>query len=129
MGLHDAGRVNRAARAGRDPFVWPVTDHAGSRPLSCQAGGDAWTRGKSLCQSRGLVIATLALLVTLGAAPAGPVKIAAPLLEGVNLSDELTAFYSDHLAQQLASHGLKVTNPRDVGQVLGLERQRELLGV
>ena len=73
------------------------------------------------------MIATFALLAALGSAPSEPVTIAAPLLEGVQLSEELTAFYSDHLAQQLASNGLKVTNPRDVAQVLGLERQRELL--
>lgn len=75
------------------------------------------------------MIATLALIATLGStpSPSGPVKIAAPMLEGVQLSEELTAFYSDHFAQQLASNGLKVTNPRDVSQVLGLERQRELL--
>lgn len=75
------------------------------------------------------MILTLALLATLGSAPLEPVQIAAPLLEGANLSEELTAFYSDHLAQQLAASGLRVTNPRDVSRVLGLERQRQLLGL
>ncbi len=74
---------------------------------------------------------SLALLVAASPpAPAQPrqLKIASPGLSGVRLSDKEAQFFSEHLAQQLAAAGAKVTSDREISAVLGLERKRQLLG-
>src|SRR5262245_17099819 len=55
---------------------------------------------------------------------AAPVKLASPGLTGLGLSRELASFYSAHLAQ----HELKVVTNTEMAQLLGLERQKQLLG-
>src|SRR5688572_12170524 len=67
-----------------------------------------------------------ALLCLTGAA--APVSLALPGLNAVNLAQGEGELYSELLAQKLAALGLKVISARDIGAVLGLERQRELLG-
>lgn len=57
-----------------------------------------------------------------------PVKLASPGLAGVNLSKEVATFYADHLAQQLVGQGLRVITATEISSLLGLERQKELLG-
>lgn len=57
-----------------------------------------------------------------------PLKLAAPGLQQVGLTKELAGFYSDHFAQQLALAGVLVTTPSEIQAVLGIERQRQLLG-
>jgi hypothetical protein len=59
---------------------------------------------------------------------ATPVKVAAPGLSGVGVSPELLAFVNDHLGQQLTFEGLEVFPPANISAVLGLERQKQLLG-
>ncbi|HVE85885.1 MAG TPA: hypothetical protein VND93_23680 [Myxococcales bacterium] len=71
-----------------------------------------------------------AVMVAVSAAPASPpqLKIATPGLTGVHVTDREAAFFSEHLAQQLAAAGAKVTSDREISAVLGLERKRQLLG-
>lgn len=65
---------------------------------------------------------TSALL--LGAAP----KVVSPEWNAVNVKRELVTFYADVLADALRKEGLQVVTAQDVATLLGMERQRELLG-
>ncbi|MBK7862883.1 MAG: hypothetical protein IPJ65_30595 [Archangiaceae bacterium] len=67
-------------------------------------------------------------LVTLCVVAAAPVKVAAPGLNAVNLDPKVVEFYGEHLAQQLGFAGVGVVTQREMAQVLGLERQKQLLG-
>lgn len=58
----------------------------------------------------------------------GKVKIAAPGLTAINLDPKLVEFYADHLAQRLGFAGVAVVSQKEIQGVLGLERQRQLLG-
>lgn len=71
-----------------------------------------------------LSLLTLALL----SAEPGPIRVAAPSLQLVNLDPKLGDFYTEHLAQQLTFQGIRTQTPKDIAAVLGLERQRKLLG-
>lgn len=62
------------------------------------------------------------------AADAAPLKVAAPDWATVNVQAELARFFADELARALRSQGLAVTTAADIASVLGLERQRQLLG-
>jgi len=68
--------------------------------------------------------------VPAAALPGGkpPLKLGAPGLQQVGLTKELAAFYGDHLAQQLVLAGVVVTTSSEIQAVLGLERQRQLVG-
>jgi hypothetical protein len=46
----------------------------------------------------------------------------------VNVTPELATFAADHVGQTLGERGLKVVSQRDVQAMLGLERQKQLLG-
>jgi hypothetical protein len=70
---------------------------------------------------------TLAVLLVASGAPP-QLKIASPGLTGVRISDQEATFFSEHLAQQLAVAGAKVTSDREISALLGLERKRQLLG-
>lgn len=56
------------------------------------------------------------------------VKIAAPGFSQHGLTDSAGDFYADQLAQQLSFHGLEVVTRTQVAALIGLERQKELLG-
>ena len=84
--------------------------------------------GFGLAKLRATLFALIALLTTLGTAPAPSVSLAAPPFHGVNLDEDTRTFYSEHFAQQLGLNGLKVTTAREIQQVLGFERQKQLLG-
>ena len=71
-----------------------------------------------------LSLLTLSLL----GASTEPIKVAAPSLQLVNIDPKLGDFYTEHLAQQLTFQGLRTQTPKDIAAVLGLERQRKLLG-
>ncbi len=71
-------------------------------------------------------LALTAVLLTLGAAQ--PLKLAAPGLRAVGIEDKKVAVFSDYFAQQLSTYGIRVTTEAEVQAVLGLERQRQLLG-
>lgn len=49
-------------------------------------------------------------------------------LVAVSVPNEEAVLHSEALAQKLLSRGLKVQTPQDLSAVLGLERQRQLLG-
>lgn len=69
----------------------------------------------------------LIAVVVLAASPT-PVRVAAPGLQVVNLEPKLAEFYTEHVAQQLTYGGLQVITAREISSLLGLERQRQLLG-
>jgi hypothetical protein len=70
---------------------------------------------------------TLVLAVWLAASEA-PIKLAAPGLSAVGLDAQRGDFYTDQVAQQLAFQGLEVVTRSEVATLIGLERQRQLLG-
>jgi hypothetical protein len=70
----------------------------------------------------------LALLVVI-ALGGEPIKVAAMPLHAAGLTDDMAAFYSEHFAAKLgAQSGMRVITQKDIGTLLGLERQKELLG-
>ncbi len=73
-----------------------------------------------------MLFATLALILT-----STPYTLAAPGLTAVDLEAKRVEFLSDYLAQELARVGagqLQVLSQAQVAALLGLERQRQLLG-
>jgi len=66
----------------------------------------------------------LALVVS----QAGPVKVAAPSFSLVGISAQLGAVFQDRFVSRFGSPDVRVTTQRDIEQLLGLERQRQLLG-
>jgi TolB-like protein len=76
------------------------------------------------------VVWTLVVAVALAAKPPAPaaVKLAAPGLNGFNVSPAELEFFTEHFAQQLTLQGLQVTTARQISSLLGLERQREIMG-
>lgn len=69
----------------------------------------------------------LLLLSFLGQAPVAT-ALAAPAWTTVDVKPELATFYSDHLAQALRGHGLKVITASEMRAVLTSQRQLALLG-
>ena len=67
-------------------------------------------------------------LLAMTANAAAPLTLAAPGLAGVGLSPERAVFFNESLATQLTRLGVRVTTARDMQQLLGMERQRALLG-
>jgi hypothetical protein len=59
---------------------------------------------------------------------AAPQKVASPGLKVVNLPAETGDFYSEHLALQLGREGLRVITGSEIRSLLGMERQKQLLG-
>jgi hypothetical protein len=71
------------------------------------------------------------VVIACAAAPAPAARLAAPGLSAVNIDAAEIAFLSDHLAQQVqqAAHGsLEVMTSSALATLLGMERQRQLLG-
>lgn len=67
--------------------------------------------------------APLALLIV-AALP----SVGVPGLTPVDLPPERATFFEDHLIQELAGQGLKVMSGRDIAALLGMERQKQLVG-
>lgn len=61
---------------------------------------------------------------TLAAVP----RLAAPGLSALNVSDREINYFSEHLAQRVAIRGLSVITRNDIQALVGMERQKELLG-
>ena len=59
---------------------------------------------------------------------AQPIKVAVTRFNFVDASDGRVDFYTEHFADQLAEQGIEVSSPREVTTLLGLERQRQLMG-
>jgi hypothetical protein len=64
----------------------------------------------------------------LAAGQTGAIQLASPGLQSVHLKADEVAFYSDHLAQQLTLRGVPVVTQSEIVALLGLERQKQLLG-
>lgn len=69
----------------------------------------------------------LALVLTVVATTPSP-SLAVMEFSSVNTTPQLATFAADQVSQQLTRRGLKVVSASDLATVLGLERQRELLG-
>lgn len=68
-------------------------------------------------------------LVLLAAPRADEVRLASLGLSTMGLSPEQASFYSEHLALRLGQQPhLRVTTEKDIAALLGVERQKELLG-
>lgn len=72
-----------------------------------------------------LSIVAAALLASSGAEP---VKLAATGLSGVGISEAQAEFFTEHLAEKLTAHGFAVVTPKEIATLLGMERQKQLLG-
>lgn len=59
---------------------------------------------------------------------AEPLKLAVPGITVVDMESQQALFLSEHLSQQLSDEGAEVANAQDLAVLLGLERQRQLLG-
>lgn len=70
----------------------------------------------------------LCLVALLSAAPAPALKLAATPFRGAELPAGRGALYAEHLATRLLERGVKVSTQRDIATVLGLEREKQLLG-
>lgn len=67
------------------------------------------------------------VLAALGAGPQ-PISVAAPVLTVVQVEPQLATVYTTSLAQQLTFRGVKVITGPDMVQLLGFERQQQLMG-
>lgn len=75
-----------------------------------------------------MVLATLTAALLVASAPAQKPKLAAPGLDGLNLEPKALQIFSDHLATQFTFEAVEVTTPAQIEAVVGLERQKQLLG-
>jgi len=67
--------------------------------------------------------------LTLGVAPGSDsIRLALPGLMSPNVDAANLKYYSQFLSQQLTLEGARVVTPEEMAQVIGLERQRQLLG-
>ncbi|MDP2276127.1 MAG: hypothetical protein Q8N23_12900 [Archangium sp.] len=70
----------------------------------------------------------LALSLLMLAATPAPLRVAVPNFNVINIQPEAAAFFMDRFANRLRSRGLAVTTATEIETVLGLERQKQLLG-
>ena len=68
------------------------------------------------------------LIATVAAASPDPVGIAITPLQATQMPPEMAGYAEDRLANRLGERGFKVTTSADIQALLGLERQRQLLG-
>ncbi len=76
-------------------------------------------------------LGALAVALALTSPPAHSedgVRIASAGLRAVNMAPDLAEFYANHLAQQLELAGIRVMTPSEVATLIGMERQKQLLG-
>jgi hypothetical protein len=59
---------------------------------------------------------------------AEPLKLAVPNLSVVDVDSQRAAFLAEHLAQELSDEGAQVVSAQDLTVMLGLDRQRQLMG-
>lgn len=72
------------------------------------------------------MLAALFAVVTL--ASPEPVRLACPGLTNFQVDPKEAEFYTEYLSQQFFSHGIRVTTQSEIGAMIGLERQKQLLG-
>ncbi len=73
---------------------------------------------------------TLCALLTLAAEPAtsAPPKLALSSISAVGIEPQLATFYAEHLANQMKLEGVEVITQGEIASLMGVERQRQLLG-
>lgn len=59
---------------------------------------------------------------------AAPLQVAAPDLSAVDVDTKRVTFYTEHFGQALTRAGMTVVTSKQMQAVLGLERQKELMG-
>src|SRR5207249_230693 len=59
---------------------------------------------------------------------AEPIKLAAIPLSAVEIDAQRAAFFSEHLSSSMASSQVRVVTPQEINALLGIERQKVLLG-
>lgn len=69
-----------------------------------------------------------ALCLVAAVSAATPVRVAVMPFQLTQVSDELAGYAEDRLATELANHGFSVTTRSEIQALLGLERQKQLLG-
>ncbi|WP_224248501.1 DUF2380 domain-containing protein [Hyalangium gracile] len=57
-----------------------------------------------------------------------PLKLAVPSLSVVDVEAQRASFLAEHLAQELSDQGAQVVSAQDLTVMLGLDRQRQLMG-
>lgn len=80
-------------------------------------------RGATVTPPRMLTPTLLCLVAT-----ASPIKVATARFNAVDVSEGRADFYTEHFADRLGDEGVDVVTPREVQTLLGLERQKALLG-
>lgn len=70
----------------------------------------------------------LTAVLAAGAAQSAPLKLVVPDLNAVGPSKDRAAFYTEHISSRLSEVGAEVTTSRALAQLIGIERQRQLLG-
>lgn len=68
------------------------------------------------------------LLVAVLMAAAAPQKLGALGFSHANVADSVAEVAADHFAQQLAGQGFRVVTARELAALIGVERQKQLLG-
>ena len=66
--------------------------------------------------------------VLLGLLSATPITVASPGFQAVNVEEKVAGFALEHLSERLGRLGIRVITPTEIQAILGLERQRQLLG-
>src|SRR4051812_8846143 len=57
-----------------------------------------------------------------------PVKLAAPQLSVLNMEARAGTFFNEHVAEAFTSQGFRVTTAKEIEELVGLERRRQLVG-
>ncbi len=70
----------------------------------------------------------MVLALSVAVVLAVPPKVAVPGMTGVGLERAQTEFFTEHFAGALRQAGLLVVTQSEIGALLGLERQKQLLG-
>ena len=67
-------------------------------------------------------------LIVVVALQAAPAKLAAPPWTSVKVEPELVSWFAEQFEQRLRGEGVELISARDLAALLGLERQKQLLG-
>jgi hypothetical protein len=59
---------------------------------------------------------------------AGPMKVVAPTFSAAGVADDKVRYFTSHFASGLRDRGISVITADEIGTLLGVERQRQLLG-
>ncbi|MDQ3264881.1 MAG: hypothetical protein M3Y59_14630 [Myxococcota bacterium] len=84
----------------------------------------------SLLLSLTLALSPAEADATASAAAAAPryLKLASPGFTGIAVPENVASFFADHFSQQLTTHGIQVITATEISALIGLERQKQLMG-